>query len=77
MDDAAMGDPVVTWILMKGGGNDSVGENPHTGGAQHGCAKLFTEGSGIVTVLGVGVERAVRSWRSRGQEAALWAGQPR
>ncbi len=51
-----MGDPVITWILVKGAGKDSIGEDPHAGGAQHGCAQLFAESSGIFTVLGVGIE---------------------
>src|SRR6202034_1566059 len=53
-DEAAMGDAVVAWVLVKGGGKDSIRENPHTGGAQHGSAELLAKGSGIVTVLGIG-----------------------
>ena len=34
----------------------SIGEDPHAGGAQHGCAQLFAECAGIFAVLGVGVE---------------------
>ena len=55
-DEVAIGDPVIAWILVKGAGKNSIGEDPHAGGAQHGCAQLFAECSGIFTVLGVGIE---------------------
>jgi hypothetical protein len=51
MDDAALAYPVIARMLVKGRGEYSVRENPHAGGAQHGCAELLTESSSIMAVL--------------------------
>ena len=51
-----MGDAVIARILMKSAGKNSIGEDPHAGGTQHGCAKLFAKRSGIFAVPGVGIE---------------------
>ena len=56
MDDAALGDPVIAWILTKGGGEYSVRENSHAGGEQDGCAELLAISSGTMAILGICVE---------------------
>jgi hypothetical protein len=56
MDDAALGDPVIARILMKGGGEYSVRENAHAGGEQDGCAELLAISSGAMAILGICVE---------------------
>ena len=61
---------------MKGCGQDAVGEDPDAGGAQHGSAELLAKGSGIVTVLGVGIKEL---FVAGGVEAGsrVMGGQPR
>jgi len=56
MDYAALAYPVVAWILMKGGGDYSVRENSHAGGAQQGCAELLAKSSGTMAILGICIE---------------------
>ncbi len=74
MDDAAFGDPVVAWVLMKGGGQDSVGENAHAGRAQHGRAELLSKSSGVMAVLGVGIEKLFIAGGVEGRKQGNGAG---
>src|ERR1700733_14368137 len=56
MDDAALGDPMIVGILVKGRGEYSIRENPHAGGEQDGCAELLAISSGITAILGICIE---------------------
>src|ERR1700733_4157845 len=68
MDDAALGDPMIVGILVKGRGEYSIRENPHAGGEQDGCAELLAISSGITAILGICIENLLIAGGVKGGE---------
>src|ERR1700733_8500211 len=66
MDDAALGDPMIVGILVKGRGEYSVRENSHAGGEQDGCAELLAISSGALAILRICVENLLIAGRVKG-----------